>query len=279
MKLKNLLPVKNLEKSFKLFKLNWNLVPLCILIDILFIFSIGYIVAEIYAKMIEHLVPMVEIMQQSEAQIGNLITSQIDLINVLSQKALFMDHYISVIFLAGLFIVLVYALYNIFQGINWFIANKIANKKAVLCRFLARFSFVNFVWFILLVLVGIFFVKFFMSTSTSMSPVVSSQFIVYTSIFMIAIVVYFALISYSLINKLGLFKALKNTFLIGYKKFRNIFSIYLIIIILFVITDLILRLIYKIHPTVMFIAGLFTVLPLITFARVYLIESMEKIKK
>lgn len=159
-------------------------------------------------------------------------------------------------------LLLIYILYIIFQAISWRFSSKFAGKKEPLLSYLKRFAIVNIPWFILFViyLAASFAAYFYNKRSILLSAVLY--------IFLAAIL-YFAFISYSLMGKRP-FSAVKDALKLGSKKFLRLFPRIFLLFAAIIMIDNILFRISNMSWALMIILGIFIMLPLLTFARIYI---------
>jgi hypothetical protein len=171
-------------------------------------------------------------------------------------------------------IISIYFIYSIFQSASWFFAGKFVHKKLILKQYIKRFFAVNIVWHIIFTIIIYFYVRSVILTdifkvSSSLSIVKPLSFI------LIIFLVYFALISYSLITKLNFKQSIKRCFVIGFKKLFSLLPFFVVFALSFFIIDLILRLIFLISDIVMLIAGFIIIMPIATYIKVILISLIN----
>jgi len=171
-------------------------------------------------------------------------------------------------------IISVYFIYSIFQSASWFFAGKTVDKKLIFWDYIKRFFAVNAVWHIILTVIMYFYVRSVILTNTF--KISSGLDVIETSSFIFIIILsYFSLISYALIAKLSFRESMKKCFIEGFKRFFSLLPFFVVFALVFLFIDLILKLIFLINDTLMFIAGLIIILPTITYFRVVLISIIK----
>lgn len=172
-----------------------------------------------------------------------------------------------------LMVVITYILYCIFQGFSWWYCRKISGlkKQPKLKNYIKEFYKVNILWFVLFVIyIFISFLRDLMNGGEKSEP----------SIFMIMIffvVLYFVLVSYSLLPKIRGIANIKKSFSIGIKKIADILPAYIIIFIVFLIIELLLNYSLKISNTLFVFAGVFLLMPAVSWLRVYFMVIVENL--
>lgn len=173
---------------------------------------------------------------------------------------------------------LTYVIYCLFQGINWFIAHKIFKIKINFKEYIKRFFAVNFIWYVITLIIIYFYVKAVIYTQVLRNP--SNLGMVSTfSVILLVVLCYFAFISYVLIKKHGFIDAIKKSFSLGTKEFQTIVPMYVLLILGFALIDILLRLLFMINTTLMVIVGIILIFPFITYSRLVIISVVGNLAK
>ncbi|MBU4283881.1 MAG: hypothetical protein KJ968_02130, partial [Nanoarchaeota archaeon] len=173
---------------------------------------------------------------------------------------------------------LTYFIYCLFQGINWFIAHKMFKIKTKPADYIKRFFAVNFVWYLMVVIIIYFYVKAVIYTQVLRNP--SNLGTVSTfSVILLIVLCYFAFISHALIKKHCFLKSIKGSFSLGIKEFLTIASMYILFILGFALIDVLLRLLFMISTTLMVIVGIILIFPFIAYARLVIISVIGNLIK
>ncbi len=183
----------------------------------------------------------------------------------------------SIILLTLAFMLVVYILYCVLQGVNWRLSKKFVNEDIKFFKYLKKFFLVNIFWFALF-----FFLEFLdyirrVVSYLNVGELDASFFSIAVSV-LTFIIIYFAFISYALISKYKVVNAIKKSFYLGTKKLMYFLFMYLIIFILFLIINFLLILMNKINFILMIIIGIITVLPAFTFVRVFVNLVVSKLE-
>lgn len=250
---------KSFFESFKIIRNKKYYILYPIIIDLLFILSYGFFMGFFIGNIQEKAVALI--------QTGKSILSSGGLIKgLLTNKEA-----VSIILFTFGFMITIYVIYSIFQGINWRFAKKFVKKNIPLLVYIKKFFLVNIFWFILFFLIQfsdyIRRLLSYLSKGTGLSTsFISGNIVINILIFLI---VYFAFISYALISKYKIIQAIKKSFAVGITGIKHILPMYLIVFIIFLIINLLLILLSKINFTLMIIFGIITVLPAFTWVRVF----------
>jgi hypothetical protein len=282
MNIKNLTPIKTFLESWKLMLKEKFSVPVPMLFDLVFIFAVGLVYSLFFFAMVDHLYAIMEFASKNTAALTEeLMRTGSSVTSLLMGYEEFFVHFKALMLKVGLLLLSIYILWIIFKGINWKLCHKICKKDFPLLSFLKRFALVNIFWGIILTIISYIFFRIWMvNTMADVAPISPVLTTVLYVIFLI-LIFYFGMISYCLIPKMKTRALLKETFRLGFKKARIIVGGFLIAAIVFVIIDLLLRLAFIIWTPLMWILGIFILIPAFTWGRIYfilLINNLEKKK-
>lgn len=251
--------IKQAINSAQLLKQKWKLTALSCLIDAAFLFVLGLISGFLYSPIQQKLETIWTLafpkMQQGYALLKILFFEDV----IVHTKDL------ALLLLA--LIILTYFIYALFQGTNWWLAQKISGRKIVWKQYLKYFLKINLLWFALLIIynildvVNLLWMKFLVK-STQETPIWSEVLLTLFLVFIIC----GAFISYST-------KSLKNTF----KQLTkiNTWLTILGILIMFLVAQFIITNLEKINPALGLAIGFLLLFPLTTWSRIY-ISSLVK---
>ncbi|MBU0536718.1 MAG: hypothetical protein KKE20_07155 [Nanoarchaeota archaeon] len=162
-------------------------------------------------------------------------------------------------YLLGLLLVL-YLAYVIFQGISWMYSRRFSGNNIPLKDYLKGFALVNIFWYVIFIFhsSALFIIDYYEISSKALNYILMAVMIV---------VVYFAVISYTLIGKRGV---IKSCFMIGTKHVLQLGPRVLgALAIIFALNQL-LVLISAFSRVLVVILGVFVLLPALTILRIYL---------
>ena len=274
MQLKKNILIKGFADSYRAIRKNPSCIVIPFFIDLffLFVFFIAYdfFLGNIMNKVISLLMLTGESLQGlTQANVA---------LNVLSNQQQMNSLIINIGFWIGGLAVLTYAIYCISQGINWFIAHKMFKIKTKPAEYVKRFFTLNFVWYLIVMIIIYFYVKAVIYTQVLRTPSNLGTVSVF-SLMLVAVICYFAFISYALIKKYGFIDSIKKSFSLATKEFSTIACMYILFILGFVLIDIILKLIFIISTTLMIIVGIILIFPVIAYMRLVIISVVEDLTK
>ena len=180
----------------------------------------------------------------------------------------FYSHYHSALGIIIFFILALFIVFVLVKGSNYKLF--VLDKKEY-WRYMLKFAGVNVIWGILLFLLLSLYLNFVFSTVMALNPLISLKAAGLLFYIACAVVVYFASLSYVLIDK-GFLNGLKKAFVIGIKKADILLWNFLVV---FVIVYL-LKFIAMKSPLGGAVFGMFVLLPLIGFNRWFVKEIIKK---
>ncbi len=254
----------NLKQSFELLTKSPFYLVFPILLDIIFLFLVGFVGSIFTTKAIPYLQSLATLQTQA-TDTSAMIAQQTQLASTLT----------NIILILLQILLAVFVLWTIFQGINWFLATKCVKKKVNIKKYSINFLTLNIILAILIAIIAKFFFEITLKNLLTSTPIVSQSLVNTIAIIISIILLYFLFIGYSISYKYKLKEFLKNIFKTGIKDFKKITTTYLIIIILFWVANYIVKLFSLDFKSAM-IAGIILLMPLITFSRIYLIKTIEK---
>lgn len=174
-------------------------------------------------------------------------------------------------------VVFIYASYCFFQALSWRFSLNLTKKKKIK-EYMKRFFLINLVWLFFFIVYNIIsLVIGFKKQIVSRYAEVPSFSV---TLFIFAVVVsYFVLISYSLIEKYDVKSSLKKTFIAGVKRPKQILLMYLIIFAVFYIVNFIMSYFGNINQKISIFIGVFILLPLFAWARLYIYLVVDRTAK
>ena len=250
----------------KSFSLVWNKLGfsmLCVLIDLLFFFALGFFTAPISARMGELLIDFTAVFSMG---IKNLDRS--DSLSSILFGADVLPFWKSFLGYALLFVLIIYLVYVIFQSFAWFVSMKIAGKKVLVWPFFRKFLLFNLFWFLLFVVYNV------IDLLSDLSAVLGSKGFsiipIICNIFLL-VLVYFAVISYIKLD-------FKSAFVLGWKKYRQILPSFLVVFLYFFALNIILPPLFNLNYYLGVVLGIVLFLPALVLARVFMILAVERAK-
>jgi hypothetical protein len=268
--------IKNLILSFNLLKKNPFYLVLPILLDIIFLLSIGFS-GNYLTKQAMPFFERYAALQSMQLQ-ANLINTN-NPTEFLNINAEIMQVFTKIVSIFAKVILAIVVLWIIFQGLNWILASKATKKKISYLKFYRNFSILTFLWLIFFGTISAFFIKFTARSALTQSILLSSPIVNLITIFFLIITTYLLFIGYSNCYQNKLKEVFIKIYKIGFIKFKSTIPAFLIIFILFLIINFVLKLLSSLNPSITIVIGMFLIMPLLSFSRVYLINCLEKVKK
>ncbi|MCX6707903.1 MAG: hypothetical protein NT001_07280 [Candidatus Woesearchaeota archaeon] len=260
---------RQLSRSFYAMKGSGLSIVIPVLFDLIFIFLYGSIMGYFSSYIISNLYSFGSAILQSNDITGTPM----------------MGNVMGALLLMFLLLFIVYAL---FEGASWRMSRIFATKEKIsYAGYLKGFTLANLVWFIpyliykaLSFLVAFKF-KYGDASQTAQAgimqniPLLISTALV--SLFLL-ILAYFSSVSYPLIGKSRTMKAIKDSFVIGYRNFMYIAPRMIFAIALFLIANMAVVLTSRISMALMIVLGVLILLPMMTWARIYLHMIMQDLE-
>lgn len=265
--------LKILKESFILAKNNLVYIFGSVLIDIVFLFLVGVSGSFILAKAIPYLEQFAAI-NVNAPSIVSMTDAEFSAFMAQSAEKAALSNQAFNIFLQ--FIAVIFVLWIIFQGINWFLAARCVKKEINFKKYFLNFSIISIISLLFSGLILFFIVNLAVKNIMSQNYFANTFFTNILTIILVAVILYFLFIGYATAHKHNLKEFLKNVFILGIKNFKNIIFAYAAIIVMILIINYILGVLYPISFAAMILAGMFILMPLIALSRIYLIKSIEK---
>ncbi len=266
------------RQSFKGMILHPKLLFLAMLCDALFFFAYGFVRAPIYHKLSEYIVIIGSVLSESAASMarGNSQTMS----SIIANDPAASGYFNSLLLLYALLGFSVYLVYTFFHSVSWKLSYDIRGNKIGMYKFMKEFASLTLFWFVIFIIY--YFIDFFaeLRQAALQSIGVESQNLLGgVMLFFLIAIFYFGMISYTIIGKGTTFGKVKKSFYIGVKKAHYIIPVYAVIAVVFFVLDYILGRIGAVNLYAMIIIGLLTMVPALTWARVYLSVVVEKALK
>jgi len=267
MNLKNNIITKQLIKSFALIKKAPLKLSYPVLIDLVFLFIYGFFSYIITSRIIYYFSSINELMVNNTETFQNFFLTKglFSAIVEIPGADVFLKK--SLIWVLVL-VVFIYFSYSFFQALSWRLSLNIAKEKKIK-DYLKKFFLINLFWLLFFIIYNIISISIGFKKQIVSRYAEVSEFSIILFIF-IALWLYFMLISYSLIEKYKVKESIKKTFVIGIKKIKYILPMYLIIFFIFFIVNYIMLYSGNINQNIAWIIGIFIVLPLFAWTRLYI---------
>jgi len=258
----------------------WKTLLLIILIDFLFIMSLGASTSIIQLKLLDKLQVVMQMAGESTGGLLNVYNETAEVSTAmmgLTQSEAFQAEMNSILFWLLILILMSYVMWVIFQGISWYLAHKISTEKRQgFWRFYRNFALQSIPFYILTVVWIFVSVKLLLSTKMSMVPFMSETTMNMIFAILVIITWYFGTLCYTITTKYA-YRNFKQSFIFGVKRFLQVIQSVLVILVSFVIIDMILRAGFLAdHPFILILLGAILFLPAVIFARVLLFKTTQE---
>jgi len=274
MQLKKDILIKGFAESYKAVKKRPRYLAVPFLFDLPFLIVFFFVYYFFLGKIMDQIISL--LMLTGKAFQG--ITQNEISLNILANQQQMNSLIMSIGFWILGLAVLGYVLYCIFQVLSWFIAHKVLEIKTNFKEYIKRFFAVNFIWYVITLIIAYFYVKAVIFTQVLRIP--SNLGTVSTfSVILLIILSYFAFISYVLIKKYSFVDSIKKSFSLGTKEFPTIASMYILLILGFALIEGLLWLLFMISTTLMIIVGMILIFSFIAYARLVIISVVESLVK
>ena len=199
--------ISSLKETFNLIRKNKGLIILLFIIQIVFFTLVSKVNIVYQTKILESASLLISGLEQqdlSEEELAKDILTKGDVISEAGRiQAAYRDVVNSIFFL----LFLSFAIFAVFNGSSWALTNNIFGRKTKFLKYLLDFAIAALAYFIAMLLLVYFAFKIFVS-KTLLEQGVGSSFV---PLFVMAIVLYFMFISFSLIGKMKLIYTTNKT--------------------------------------------------------------------
>jgi hypothetical protein len=162
--------------------------------------------------------------------------------------------------------VVVFVLYCLFQGLNWYLAKTLIGKPGKWRTFLLRFTKINVLWFLLYAIwyvVDAVFDLRRLAIEKATGQTASGAGIALLAV--IAIMIYFALVSYPLMS-------VRAGFVLGIRRFAVLVPAFVLIAVQFLAANRLLAWLAPISRTTVFVLGAIFLFVLFAWTRVFVLK-------
>ncbi len=266
MKLAQLPVIKEWALSWLLLSRNKTFVLASALVDIVFFYIYGLMTGPIFANLTNHTIIIGTLVSQElRVAAGRARPAVIDLL-LLDPTKKFTLQFVGLLLVLA---IVVFVIYSIFQGLNWWMASSITKKTMHWKEYLLKFAKINILWFVLFsiwyCLDSIFDLRRLILEKSLNQPAAGASIVLNI---VLGIIIYFALVSYPLLSA-------KKSFSRGLN-FKLIIPAFLLVAVHFLVGNIIIKWLAQINTTLMFVLGAIIFLVLLAWTRTYISLIMEK---
>ena len=260
--------ISNLKQTFINVKKHYFLLLISSALEVLFFYVLTRLHVEIFRAAATHIKEAQKIIQ---SQVDKLAQTQYGgLDNMLMGNADFAMQYHEIIKYIGIFLIGVAALWFVLRALNWFIAHTIAGTKIIVKEFLKRFVMFSILGFAALILILLAYTKMLSYAAFNPLPLINAK-TAHVLFGIMLITLHYLLSTAFSLPKNSRFSDIKKI-ITRAKKIVPAFALSnLVLILLFIIPALLGRN----HKWLGLCIGLFATIPMITIARIYLINALK----
>jgi len=269
--------IGTIKESFKNLKSKKIFFPISL--DILFFLIYGFIGSALFGKITEYITAIGVIFAKSSGKMMNEMLKTKSFISALLANSEIVFYIKRIIILSIITGIIFYMLYSLFHGLSWKICSELSKNKRKKENYLKKFFIINLFWGFLFLIQRSFslFYELKNTAMKSINPFYTSK-IIFPNI-LLWIIVYFALLSYALLQDNNVKKALKKCFVIGIKKLPGIALMYIVVVFIFLAINYLLFLSSKLSSFFAFIIGVGLLIPSFSYVRIFMLKTLEKISK
>ncbi len=240
------------------------------LIDLVFFLAFAFFTTPVFGKLTTHVIIIGSLVsEQMRAPAGRLRPAVID---TLFQEPV-RQYTVQFLGLLLLLAVIVFVLFCLFQGMNWWLATSIAGKKQNWRAFLLGFARVNLLWFGLYALWycadTVFDLRRLMLEKSLGQPAPTASIVL---AIILAVLIYFAIISYPLLS-------IRKAFRAGTRGARVLIPAVLLILVHFLAGNLMTQWIARVNTLAMLVIGAVLLFSLLAWSRVYLARMVQRVSR
>ena len=268
----------NASQAFRGIFLHPKPLILAAVCDALFFFVYGFVRAPLYHKISEYIAIIGSVISESAASMLRGTSQTVS--SIIANDPAASSYFNSLLLLYAILGFSVYLVYTFFHSVSWKMSYDIRGKEVGMYDFMREFASLTLFWFVFFVIY--YFLGFFAEMRQAALQSIGAEpgsFLSGFALFLLFATFYFGIISYTLIGKGTTFGKVKKSFYIGAMKAHYIIPAYAIIAAAYFVLDFILGRIGAANLYAMMAIGLLTIVPAMTWARVYLSVVVEKAMK
>lgn len=247
--------------------------------DILLFFVYGFITRPVWAKVLEQVQAIAFVAQNMPREISQNIPTE-GIVGAFAGDATV--YYLrSFLILLLILAIATYFIYCFFQAIAWYFAKRQDRKVIVFYKYLWQFFRVNILWFILFLIyysINIIY-GYIAQRAIRLNQTTNVSLVFWGLMIFLALIAYFAFISYGLLGSYKVRDVLKRSFKLGVMRIHIILPMFLIIAGIFITINYALIFAALIGQWLTIILGFILIMPALAFTRLYLVKVIEGVDK
>ena len=254
--------------SLIILKRNYKIVSIGVVIELAFVLLLGFFTAPFRNGIINNL----------EQLGGEIITAGAETGNELASVAISSGFFRNIIILGIILAAVGYSLYCLFHGVIWKLCFNLVGKKGKYVPYIKKFFHVNIFWYLFFIMYVI--INFFFSYVDLVGQRLDPEeffFLGNLTNLILIFIAYFAFISYVLIDKESVWKSIKSSFNIGFRKFLWLLVTYFIIALIYLALKYLLALAGMVSYYLLVFMGIFLVMPAMIWGRIFIKKIVDRL--
>jgi hypothetical protein len=259
--------ISNLKHSWQSLKDCRKWIALAVVVDVLALICFGKAYIYVWTKAIENL----------NAVYAALGSEMADTAALAAQSAEMMSEYQALMRYTWMLLIAVVVIWVVSQGINWFLCSKIAMGKKIGFEYfgqhMLKFLMLSVFWTFVFLAITFLSVKLGTSSLVSVAPFNPALAVV-----LIAVMLYFELLSYGAIPKYSFAELIQKSFKIGVLHLKEFVPVFFFSVALAAVSLLIMAKLIAFNVTVSIGFFVIVLLPALSYIRILYVKTAEKIK-
>jgi hypothetical protein len=263
--------------TFETVKKNKLLFTLASLLDLGFV--ITFLMA-FWQVVYENIFPILVRLSELMAGLRDLpegIEGQAGVYNSLASSLEFMALYSDMLRWIFILAVVLFLLFVVFEGLNFFVINRIIDKKTKFLNYLGKFSLFSLFFYVMVVLS--FWLSIYLSflNNKMLIPVFNRVLLNVILIGLLVLIKYFSCLSFVMIRKKNIKNAFLDTFKTGVLKIKDVLKVLISVLFLFFALVLVGYIFIRINIVLFYLGFLLLVVPGISFAKIVYFKGIDRI--
>jgi hypothetical protein len=257
--------------AWKTFAKNKKLLPIVVLIDILFLYGLTRLHYEAFNRASAHVLQLTAMMGQQMEELSSAVAPQLSVL----ESPEFISAYHQMLKFIAIFALGAFAVWVVGKGIVWLIAHKGIEKKLDLRQYALKFTGMTVFWFAAFVAITVIMLNLLNYTLFGVFPLISKTATNTIAVLVYWLLSYFISISYSLTPH----DALKQTFALGVRRWRELLPVHIIGSLVFFVAATVPVHLIKLHIWLSLAFVVLIALPMMAWQRVFWTIAVHKVSR
>jgi hypothetical protein len=266
-----------LKKSCERFFASLKSVVLIMLVDIAFFIIMAGVFTKVWERSMVHVEAVLEMMDISMEQLAGAQT-EAQLSALAARQGEFMAHYWQIGYYVAMLFVSLLVFWCIFQGVNWFLTEGMAEKKEHrFWKYMGKFTLLSFIWWIVFVVIVGIGLKMSFYSSMAILPLAGKGFARVLILILMFLLFSMAYTSYTLMPKCTLKQVFRKLFSAFRDNYKAIFPVFIFLAAVLVIEYLFFLRAFMFGGYGPALFAVIVIFPTISWSRFYVITALEKL--